>query len=175
VTEDHRSGGAANEAAEYVARMDLDPGERSARHARFGQDTVSHIEREHPEFLYRRGRQTGPVVRPDIGRVAEKSATFGSSSGRPSTKLKRGLDDCGTGWTNPCLGAQFGFGGIAKTTEISQPLYQIMRDLQDILAFAAAAQEDGDKLHVREGAGATVQKPFARSDIGSESKKSRHK
>ena len=53
VAEDDRSGGAANEGAKHVARMHLDPGQRSSRNASFEQDAMAHIERQHPEFLDR--------------------------------------------------------------------------------------------------------------------------
>jgi hypothetical protein len=81
-------------------------------------------------------------MRPDIGCVAQESAAFGSGSGRSPAQLKGRLDDCGPGWADPRLHAQFGIGGVAQASQIAQSIHQILSDFDDILSPPAAAEED---------------------------------
>ena len=90
--------------AKHVAGVDLDPGQRAARHARLQQHAVAHVESQHPELLDRRALQACPVVRPDIGRVAEKTATFWPGSGHPPAQLDGRLDDGRARGTDPGSG-----------------------------------------------------------------------
>ena len=90
--------------SKHVAGVYLDPGQRAARHARLQQHAVAHVESQHPELLDRRALQACPVVCPDIGRVAEKTATFRPGSGHPPAQLGGRLDDgCARG-TDPGSG-----------------------------------------------------------------------
>jgi hypothetical protein len=104
-------------------------------------------------------------MRPDIGCVAQESATLGSGSGRSPAQLKGRLDDCGPGRADPRLRAQFGFGGIAQAAQIAQPSHQILSDFDDILPLPAAAEEDSKKLCVREGTRSASQQPFSWTGI----------
>ena len=136
---------------------------------------MSDIERQHPELLDRRWRQSGSIMRPDVGCVAQESAAFGPGSGRPPAKLEGRLDHGGPGRPDPRLGAQLGLGGIAQPTQIAQTSHQILSDFDDILPPATAAKEDCKKLCVGEGTRPASQKPFPRAGIRSKGKESRHK
>jgi hypothetical protein len=113
-------------------------------------------------------------MRPDIGCVAQKSAAFGSGSGRSPSQLKGCLDHGGSGRSDPRLGAQFGLSGIAQAAQIAQPSHQIMSDFDDILPVASAAEEDCEKLCVGERTRSASQQPFSRTSIRRKGKKSRH-
>jgi hypothetical protein len=143
VAEDDRGRGAADEGAKHVARMHLDPGQRSTCDAGFEQDAMAHIERQHPEFLDRRGPKAGPVVCPDIGSIAEKPAALGPRSGHPAAKLNGGLNGRCTRVADPWQRTQFGFRTLCQTSQIARVGQQIMSDFNDILPLTAGAKENG--------------------------------
>jgi hypothetical protein len=90
-------------------------------------------------------------MRPHVGCIAQESAAFGPSSGRPAAQFQGRLDHGGAGWPDPHLGAQLCLGGITQAMQIAHPRNQIMSDFDDILPPAAAADEDRKKFRVREG------------------------
>jgi hypothetical protein len=114
-------------------------------------------------------------MRPDIGRIAQVPAAFWPASGRTSAQFQGGLDHGRAGRADARLGAQLGFGRIAKTAQIAEAREQILRDLQDILPRTPAAQEDREELGVGKGAWPAGQQAFTRTRFGSEGEECRHK
>ena len=113
-------------------------------------------------------------MRPDVSGVAQESAAFGPSSGRPPAQFESCLDHRGTGGSDPRLGAQLGLGGFAQAAQVAQTGNQILSDFDDIFSVAAAPEEDRKKLCVGERTRPAGQQPFSRTGSRREGKQSRH-
>lgn len=148
MAEDDRGCGAANEGAKDIARMDLDPGQRSTGNAVLEKNPMAHVQRQNPEFLDLRGGKSRPIMRPDIGRIAQVPAALWPASGRAPAQLEGSLDHRCAGGADTRLGAQLGFGSLAKPPQIPQAGEQILCDLQGILPRTSAAQQDRKQLGV---------------------------
>ncbi len=74
---------------------------------------------------------------PDIGRVAEKTATFWPRSGHSPAELDGRLDDRRARWSDPGQGTQLSFGTLGQGPQIARAGEQIMSNFHDILPLAA--------------------------------------
>ena len=135
---------------------------------------MAHVEGQNPEFLDLRGGKPRPIMRPDIGRIAQVPAALWPASGRAPAQLEGGLDHRRARGAHSGLGAQLGFGCIAEAAQIAQAGEQILCDLQDILPRTPAAQQNRQQLGVGKGTWPARQQAFTGTRFGGKSKKGRH-
>ena len=98
---------------------------------------MAHVQRKHPEFLNGGGLEASPVVCPDVGRVAQKTAAFRPGSGHPSAELERRLDDGSARGTDAWQCAQLGFSTFRQPSQIPEVGEQFVSDFNHILAMTA--------------------------------------
>jgi hypothetical protein len=164
VVNDHeRSRCVANGLAEHLPRMDQACGQGSNRDFFGGDQTVTSIEQQDMESLPLEIAQAATKVTLNVGRAADRLATFEGFINESSRELDRCTQTRRFRRTKPWHRFERATTGLRQPSESAKPIDCRTPDRPGILGAISSSQHQRDELSIGESAHALLLQSLARS------------